>query len=155
MKRYRLGYDFAFYPRPSITYNGEVIGGMSIDVVFRIYGSSGEEMLFGSDDIQNQQLETEKGSVYVQHLLLGYFDQKDIYRLKPNVALMEKHNLNLTIQWDIHGYSKEIGTTVLDQVFIEESEFTEIMRVHADAFDHEDNRPVETTSFFKQEIMPN
>ena len=46
IRKYRLGYDYLFLPKRTFKYKGDLIGGISIMVLFKIYDVNGNEILF-------------------------------------------------------------------------------------------------------------
>lgn len=152
MKKYRLGYDFVFLPKGSLFYQGETIGGMTTYVIFKLFREDGEEMLFESEDFKEQLLHVNGNSIYIQHLLLCYFDEEKAIRFEVNTSLMEKYNIPLRVEWQIDGYSKDLGIGVLDAFFVEKEEFFDIMKTNSQSFDNPDNHPAQTTTYFTKEV---
>ncbi|MBE7106122.1 hypothetical protein FT637_24875 [Bacillus cereus] len=150
--KYRLGHDYNFHVKKAFTYKNELIGGMSLDVLFKVYDKNGDEVLFESDQLNEQIICLENGETcYLTNFVQCYFDRNNIFRFKPNVSLLEKSGY--IVQWEIYGYTKGLGDVFIDGQCISTEEFMDIMKNNIDQFDISDNYPVESNcSYFTQEV---
>ncbi|PDY14147.1 hypothetical protein COO16_04075 [Bacillus pseudomycoides] len=152
MKQFRLGYDFLFLPKGSFSYKGDFIGSMAVNVLFKVFNTDGQEILFESDELKEQKLYFDGGSCYLQDLIICSFDRENILNFEPNISLLKKFKSELQLQWEIDSYTKDIDKGILEPELITEAEFMDIMKNNIDTFDNSDNRSAQTTSYFTQEI---
>lgn len=151
MQQYRLGYDFLFSPKESFSYKGDFIGAMAVNVLFKVFDTDGQEILFESDELKDQKLYFDDGSCYLSDLIICSFDKESILNFEPNISLLKK--LKGTVQWEIDSYTKDIDEGILEPEWITKATFTEIMKNNIDTFDNRNNRSAQTTSYFTQEVM--
>ncbi|PEM69336.1 hypothetical protein [Bacillus pseudomycoides] len=152
MKQFRLGYDFLFLPKSSFSYKGDFIGAMTVNVLFKVFNTDGQEILFESDELKEQKLYFDDGSCYLADLIICSFDRENILNFEPNISLLQKLKSELQLQWEIDSYTKDIDEGILEPELITEAEFMDIMKSNIDTFDNIDNRSAQTTSYFTQEI---
>ncbi|PKR83078.1 hypothetical protein CWO92_21110 [Heyndrickxia camelliae] len=153
MKKYRLGYDYLFLPSKSFSYKEELIGAMSINVLFKVIDDDGNEKLFESEELKDQVTNLITGKqCYLYELFRCSVDKEKIVRFDPNIPLIK--DFKYSLQFEINSYTKDLDKGTLEPVFISEAEFMEIMRNNFDLFDNVDNNSAQTTSYFIQEINP-
>lgn len=152
MKMYRLGYDYVFLASKPFNYKNDFIGAMNIDVLFRAF-KDGQEIFFKSNDLLDQKIVlNDEESCYLYNLLYCAFNKDNILDFRLNPRLMNRCNYNLSLQWDIVSYYKDLDKGFLEPELISESEFMDIMRSNLDNFDNSNNRSAQTTSYFTQEL---
>lgn len=160
MKQYRLGYDYFFIPNDSFEYKNELIGGLSLNIMFKIY-FDGEEMLFGSDELRDQEFVfgKEKGETcYLSELIICSYSSKNGLTIEPNLRLINQirllnENKRFSMAWEVDSYTKDIDKGIfLEPKFIKENEFYDILNNHKSLFDNLDNRSAQNTSYSAEEI---
>lgn len=154
MKKFRKGYEFTFLPKGgSFNYNNELIGAMSLGVVYKLFNVDGQETLFTESEANEYGLiHSEDGSYPINALLKVSFDRENILKFTPNKTLLDEANLQL--QWEINYYDKDIGNGFLVGKESTEEEFMDIMKNNIERFDNPDNYPASSDSFFMKEIGP-
>lgn len=156
-RKYRLGYDYVFLPKNSFKYKGDLIGSMSIIVLFKVYDMKGNEFLFKSKgELIDQQLDLQNGfSYYLCHLFNCYFDkeifkQKNIFRFLPRVNM---ESSKYRVEMEIVDYTKDIGDAVSEPEIIKKEEFIDIISNNLELFDVSDNKPAQSTSYITEEVL--
>lgn len=151
MKKYRRGYDYAFIAEGgrSFNYKEDLIGGMSINVLFKLF-RDGQEIFFDKED-ETIDLNG-KEHCYLFDLLTCSFDRETILRFDLNTKLLNKSDSAIEIKWEIDSFQKDIGDGFLVCELITEKEFMDIMKANLDRFDNKDNKGAQTTSYFWKEV---
>lgn len=165
----RIGHDYSFNYFGGDRYDGKIIGGASVDVLFQCYGHNGNERLF-----------TEKDDI--SSILDVSFDRDDAYHIDVNPFRMQetcrKYGLR-DICFHVHRYclyyveghlSDELKTADGEQkeniqhimkalgdvptqapMQVDETVFRQFLLEHADDFDISDNMHAQTCSVFIEE----
>lgn len=152
-KKYRLGYDYLFLPKETITYKNDLIGDMSITVLFKLYDEKGNEKLFESEKMGDQSISLKNGErCYLSDFINCVFDREKIFEFELN-PLFIKH-LEGSLSWEVVHFEKGIMKSrfSVDSKEISKEEFMDIMRKHLDFFDVKDNYPAQTTSYITREV---
>ncbi|WP_243283755.1 hypothetical protein [Clostridium thermobutyricum] len=144
IRKYRLGYDYLFLPKKSFMYKGDLIGGLSIMVLFRIYDMNGNEILF------------KKKNGGLSKLFHCSFD-KELFKDNQTFDFSPTMNLILSnhrVAMEIHSYTKdiELRKVILEPENIDREEFNDIMLNNLDLFDVTDNKPAQSCSDIAVEI---
>lgn len=152
MKKFRKGYEFTFLPKGgSFTYNNEMIGAMSLGIVYKLYNTEGQEILFTESEANEYGMfHSENESYSIKALLEVSFDRESILKFTPNKARLAEADLQF--QWEINYYDKDIGNGFLVGEESTEEEFMDIMKNNIERFDNPDNYPATSDSFFKKEV---
>jgi hypothetical protein len=151
VKKYRLGYDYLFLSSKPFHYKGELIGAMSINVLFKVF-YEGEEQLFESEEfLIDQKIQLDNGKTcYLSDLIRCSIDKKNIINFNPNMSLIR--NLDYSLSWEIDFYTKELSKGKLEPTEISEAEFMDILKNNIALFDISNNHPAQTTSYFTKEM---
>lgn len=157
-KMYKLGYDYLFLPTKDIEYKGNLIGAMSVDVLFTVKDGEGKELYFDSTNLDNQLLYDKNGKgFYLSEFILCSFDINEILSFRPNIKLLSTLNMDYSISFEVARYWKDISMNgdffELQPTIITKGEFHEIMNMHGELFDNTNNRPAQTTAFFALEVV--
>lgn len=152
MKRYRLGYDYLFLSKDAFVYKDDLIGGTSINVLFKVFDDKGNEVLFESNELADQKLYFENGnSCYLNELFDCFFDKEIVKKFEPNILLLKESGYS--ISFEIESYTKDIEKgCMLEPTFIDKDEFMDIMKNNTELFDNSDNKPTQTTTYFTEEV---
>ena len=159
IRKYRLGYDFLFLPNRTFKYKGELIGGASIMVLFKIYDVNGNEILFETEeeDLKEQPLKIKNGEeCYLCDLFYCSFD-KDKFKEDQTFDFSPTMNVimsNCRITMEIHSYTKdiEVRKVILEPENISREEFNDIMLNNLERFDVTDNKPAQSCSYIAVEV---
>ncbi|WP_283690475.1 hypothetical protein [Clostridium perfringens] len=162
IRKYRLGYDYLFLPKKPFMYKGDLIGGTSIMVLFKVYDMEGNEILFESEEgeLKEQKLKLRNGEeCYLCDLFYCCFD-KELFKENKTFDFSPTMNVimsNCRVAMTIISYTKDlkIKNFILEPVQIEDKEFNDIMLNNLDLFDVTDNKPAQSTSYIAQEIKDN
>lgn len=155
-KDHRICYDFLFLAHDPIETKEEIISGLSIMVMFKLFDQSGKEILFDSktqDEILLDQLPT--GRVYACDLVKCSYDPKAVVKIEAkNKWIKELFGDSLTIDWEIIRYQKDvmIASNTAEQREITKEEFMKIAKTYSDRFNNSDNQNAQTTAFMKAKI---
>lgn len=157
-KKYRLGYDYLFLSNESFLVKEELISGLSINVLFKVFDKNGNEVLFESDELIDQRLYFENGnSCYLSEFFRCFFDEKEGFVLEPNILLLRESTY--TISTEINSYMKDINTgekymglDISEPCKISKEEFEYILFDNKKQFDNSDNYPAQSTSYFTYEL---
>lgn len=159
MKKYRLGYDYLFLANKSFDYKGDFIRTMAINVLFKVFDEDKNEMLFESDNLEDQRLYFKnRNSCYVSDLYNCFIDKNYIFKLIPNISLLKESGY--TVKTSIYSYTKAIDKGISKGIFlepeiIEEDEFKDIMKNNINLFINATNSPAQSTSYFTEEVKEN
>lgn len=153
-KKYRLGYDYLFLASPPFEYKGEIIGSISINVIFKVCGKGGEEFTYKEDKDHRIYLTVNK-DVYAYQLFNCRIDWNNLFVLEPRLDLQRPLG---KVTYSVVGYTKEVQDSIdscmMESVEISKGEFEEILRCNFEKFDNSDNKSAQNTSYFTQEITP-
>lgn len=155
MKKYRSGHDYLFLADNPFMYKGDYIGATSVNVLFKVFDAEGNEKLFESEELEEQELFSKDGKpYYLCDFINCYIDKEHVLNFEPNMTVFREIGCPYTLQWEKSYYTKDIliGHT-LHPKNISEDEFLEIMKNNMELFDIRDNLPAQTTTFFTQEII--
>lgn len=159
IRKYRLGYDFLFLPNRTFKYKGELIGGTSIMVLFKIYDMDGNEILFETEEekLKEQTLKLKNGEeCYLSDLFYCSFDKEKFkedqtFDFSPTMNVIMS---NCRIAMEIHSYTKdiEVRKVILEPENIDREEFNDIMLNNLERFDVTDNKPAQSCSYIAVEV---
>ena len=113
IRKYRLGYDYLFLPKRTFKYKGDLIGGISIMVLFKIYDVNGNEILFETkgEELKEQTIKLKNGEeCYLSELFYCSFD-KELFKENQTFDFSPTMNVimsNCRIAMEIHSYTKDI-----------------------------------------------
>lgn len=113
IRKYRLGYDYLFLPKRTFKYKGDLIGGTSIMVLFKIYDMNGNEILFETEgeELKEQTIKLKNGEeCYLCELFYCSFD-KELFKDNQTFDFSPTMNVimsNCRIAMEIHSYTKDI-----------------------------------------------
>ena len=159
IRKYRLGYDFLFLPNRTFKYKGELIGGTSITVLFKIYDIDGNEILFETEEeeLKEQTLKLKNGEeCYLCDLFYCSFD-KEKFKEDQTFDFSPTMNVIMStcrIAMEIHSYTKdiEVRKVILKPENIDKEEFNDIMLNNLERFDVTDNKPAQSCSYIAVEV---
>ena len=135
-RKYRLGYEYAFTPKRSFKYKDDVIDSISATLLFNIYDTTGNEILFESEgeEFREQKIKLNDNREYYLFELLEcyifdkclFFDEYYLFRFIPSIQLIESGYM---LSFEVSKFKKYV---ILHEDFpkaieIEEAEFNEIM----------------------------
>ena len=145
IRKYRLGYDYLFLPKRTFKYKGDLIGGISIMVLFKIYDVNGNEILFET-----------KGEELKEQTIKCSFD-KELFKENQTFDFSPTMNVimsNCRIAMEIHSYTKdiEVRKVILEPENIDREEFNDILLNNLELFDVTDNKPAQSCSYIAVEI---
>lgn len=133
-RKYRLGYEYAFTPRRSFKYKDDVIDSISATLLFNIYDTTGNEILFESEgeEFREQKIKLENiGEYYLFELLECFFhealiDEYHLFRFIPSIQLIESGYI---LSFEVLKFKKDIilNDGFTKSIEIKETEFNEIM----------------------------
>ncbi|XZJ33844.1 hypothetical protein ACSXDC_17195 (plasmid) [Clostridium perfringens] len=159
IRKYRLGYDFLFLPNRTFKYKGELIGGTSIMVLFKIYDMNGNEILFETEgeELKEQTIKLKNGEeCYLCYLFYCSFDKEKFkedqtFDFSPTMNVIMS---NCRIAMEIHSYTKdiEVRKVILEPENIDREEFNDIMLNNLERFDVTDNKPAQSCSYIAVEV---
>ncbi len=159
IRKYRLGYDFLFLPNRTFKYKGELIGGTSIMVLFKIYDMNGNEILFEieGEELKEQTIKLKNGEeCYLCDLFYCSFDKEKFkedqtFDFSPTMNVIMS---NCRIAMEIHSYTKdiEVRKVILEPENIDREEFNDIMLNNLERFDVTDNKPAQSCSYIAVEV---
>lgn len=155
MKKYRLGYDYLFIAKKPFNYKGDFIGAMSINVLFKVFDELDNEVLFESNELEDQRLYFKNGnSCFLNDFYNCFIDKKNIFVLASNRPLTEESGYKFS--FEIDSYTKDINSDfVLEPEFITRDEFIDIIKNNIDFFDISTNNPAQSTCYFANELKEN
>ncbi|MDM0701405.1 hypothetical protein ACV30B_14555 [Clostridium perfringens] len=159
IRKYRLGYDFLFLPNRTFKYKGELIGGTSIMVLFKIYDMNGNEILFETEgeELKEQTIKLKNGEeCYLCDLFYCSFDKEKFkedqtFDFSPTMNVIMS---NCRISMEIHSYTKdiEVKKVILEPENIDREEFNDIMLNNLERFDVTDNKPAQSCAYIAVEV---
>ncbi|ELC8450786.1 hypothetical protein QYB64_002295 [Clostridium perfringens] len=159
IRKYRLGYDFLFLPNRTFKYKGELIGGTSIMVLFKIYDMNGNEILFETEgeELKEQTIKLKNGEeCYLCDLFYCSFDKEKFkedqtFDFSPTMNVIMS---NCRVAMEIHSYTKdiEVRKVILEPENIDREEFNDIMLNNLERFDVTDNKPAQSCSYIAVEV---
>ncbi|WP_283697852.1 hypothetical protein [Clostridium perfringens] len=159
IRKYRLGYDFLFLPNRTFKYKGELIGGTSIMVLFKIYDMNGNEILFETEgeELKEQTIKLKNGEeCYLCDLFYCSFDKEKFkedqtFDFSPTMNVIMS---NCRIAMEIHSYTKdiEVRKVILEPENVDREEFNDIMLNNLERFDVTDNKPAQSCSYIAVEV---
>ncbi|WP_415294183.1 hypothetical protein [Clostridium perfringens] len=159
IRKYRLGYDFLFLPNRTFKYKGELIGGTSIMVLFKIYDMNGNEILFETEgeELKEQTIKLKNGEeCYLCDLFYCSFDKEKFkedqtFDFSPTMNVIMS---NCRISMEIHSYTKdiEVKKAILEPENIDREEFNDIMLNNLEQFDVTDNKPAQSCAYIAVEV---
>ena len=161
LKKNRIGFVYAFNPTgvesKEVIYKGDVISGLSVDVLYKIFSSDGQELLFSDDETKGfHKISVGDKSCSMTDLLTGSIDKTNKLKFIPDTELLNKANLKL--EWEIRNYYTEKEEPDEDFGLIAKpyectkEEFVYILENHIDHFDCSDNRPASTPAYFTERV---
>lgn len=141
-RKYRLGYEYAFTPRRSFKYKDDVIDSISITILFNIYDTTGNEILFESEgeEFREQKIKlNDNGEYYLFELLECYIFDKGLflgeysYRFIPTTQLLDSGYM---LMFKVSKFTKDVMLKdgFSKSIEIEEAEFNDIMRKNLGVF---------------------
>lgn len=151
MEKYRLLYDRAFMASPEFEYNGRVVVGAAVGILFRFF-KNGEEVFFEDGD----------GSDVCDNVICSFDKDLEnccVLSLKP--YLVESWFDRMTyeiVEWKIEvlqGYAsdvvpdcpEELGYYLVSEgLQVSKDEFTKVLREHGESFDIPENLEAENLS---------
>ncbi|EDT15815.1 TPA: hypothetical protein I9080_002141 [Clostridium perfringens] len=158
--KYRLGYDYVFLPKKKFTYKNDLISSMSIIVLFKIFDTQGNEILFETkdNDLKEQPLKLRDGQYcYLNELFDCCFDkdqfkESNTLNFIPTIKLFKSGCA--AVYSPIVGYTKDIctGNWMSEEIPIDKEEFTDIILSNLDLFDVTDNKPAQSTSYITEKV---
>ncbi|HAT4309405.1 TPA: hypothetical protein I9080_003262 [Clostridium perfringens] len=159
IRKYRLGYDFLFLPNRTFKYKGELIGGTSIMVLFKIYDMNGNEILFEieGEELKEQTIKLKNGEeCYLCDLFYCSFDKEKFkedqtFDFSPTMNVIMS---NCRIAMEIHSYTKniEVRKVILEPENIDREEFNDIILNNLERFDVTDNKPAQSCAYIAVEV---
>ncbi|HAT4330911.1 TPA: hypothetical protein I9073_002634 [Clostridium perfringens] len=159
IRKYRLGYDFLFLPNRTFKYKGELIGGTSIMVLFKIYDMNDNEILFETEgeELKEQTIKLKNGEeCYLCDLFYCSFDKEKFkedqtFDFSPTMNVIMS---NCRISMEIHSYTKdiEVRKVILEPENVDREEFNDIMLNNLERFDVTDNKPAQSCSYIAVEV---
>lgn len=159
IRKYRLGYDFLFLPNRTFKYKGELIGGTSIMVLFKIYDMNGNEILFETEgeELKEQTIKLKNGEeCYLCDLFYCSFDKEKFkedqtFDFSPTMNVIMS---NCRIAMEIHSYTKniEVRKVILEPENIDREEFNDIILNNLERFDVTDNKPAQSCAYIAVEV---
>lgn len=133
-RKYRLGYEYAFIPKRSFRHKDDAIDSISITILFNIYDTAGNEILFESEgeEFREQKIKLENiGEYYLFELLECFFhealiDEYHLFRFIPSIQLIESGYM---LSFEVSKFKKDIilNDGFTKSIEIEEAEFNEII----------------------------
>ena len=168
MKSYRLGYDYVLLCYTPFEHEGQLLLGLSINVLFKVFDPKGEEVFFQSEELTEQEFNFGNGKSHSLNELIGYsFDAKNGLTSSPNISKIQHIN-NFTIQYEVKNYFKDVNGELPEELkpFIKEfgnfpcaepeeiskEEFMAILEKNMSLFDIEDNLSLQSTAYFTEEV---
>lgn len=155
--KYSLGYDYMFLAWDSFMYDGELIGGMSLDVLFHITDKNGEEVYFENmlecidkPIAELKNIDQLRNKVYLYDLYQCSYDKDEEFVFTPTKHM--KYFPCAGISIEIMRFYKDLkeGCSFYP-VEISEAEFRKIIKEHPENFDNSDNISAQTGSYFYRE----
>lgn len=148
--KYRLGYEYLFVSKKAFIYEADIIGSMSITVLFKIFDIEGNEILFETkeDELKEKTLKLVNGEEdYLCNLFKccfnkELFQQSKIFNFIPTKKILID---NYIVVMDIKFYTK-------DSLQIKEKEFKDIILNNIDLFDVSDNKPARSIGYITEEV---
>ncbi|BDU81147.1 hypothetical protein SNUCP2_08150 [Clostridium perfringens A] len=135
-RKYRLGYEYAFTPKRSFKYKDDVIDSISATLLFNIYDTTGNEILFESEgeEFREQKIKLNDNREYYLFELLEcyifdkclFFDEYYLFRFIPSIQLIESGYI---LSFEVSKFKKYVilNDGFTKSIEIEEAEFNEIM----------------------------
>lgn len=153
MKKYRLGYSYLFLSTNELTYNDEKIGALTINVVFKVYGKSGEELLYNDTNDHAVYILSDR-KVYACNLFrCSVLNKENLFEFIPQPEFLKPLG---NVSFEIVDYTKELVTKenpyTLSPTYISKEEFEDIFRNNFESFDTTNNKSAQVTSYFTQEV---
>ncbi|KXA05067.1 MULTISPECIES: hypothetical protein [Clostridium] len=159
IRKYRLGYDFLFLPNRTFKYKGELIGGTSITVLFKVYDIDGNEILFETEgeELKEQTIKLKNGEeCYLCDLFYCSFDKEKFkedqtFDFSPTMNVIMS---NCRIAMEIHSYTKdiEVRKVIFEPENIDRKEFNDIILNNLERFDVTDNKPAQSCAYIAIEV---
>lgn len=155
-RKYRLGYEYAFTPRRSFKYKDDVIDSISITLLFNIYDTAGNEILFESENEEfiEQKIKLNNNEKYYLFELLecyifdkGLFLGEYSYRFIPTTQLLDSGYM---LMFKVSKFTKDVMLKdgFSKSIEIEEAEFNDIMRKKLGVF----KEKIRIKSYITQEV---
>ncbi|MBY0756306.1 hypothetical protein K5V21_12695 [Clostridium sardiniense] len=157
IRKYRIGYDYVFLPKNSFEYKGDLIGSMSVIVLFKIFDIEGNEILFKTkgEELKEQTLMLKSGEkCFLCNLLKCYFD-KDKFKESNSFDFIQavcEIKSGYRVSFEINSYTKDIDNGILEPIQIDENEFNDIILNNLELFNVTDNKPAQSTSYITEEV---
>lgn len=141
-RKYRLGYEYAFTPKRSFKYKDDVIDSISATLLFNIYDTTGNEILFESENeefIEQKIKLNDNEEYYLFELLECYIFDKGLflgeysYRFIPTTELLDSGYM---LMFKVSKFTKDVMLKdgFSKSIEIEEAEFNDIMRKNLGVF---------------------
>ncbi len=155
-RKYRLGYEYVFTPRRSFKYKDDVIDSISITLLFNIYDTAGNEILFESENEEfiEQKIKLNNNEKYYLFELLecyifdkGLFLGEYSYRFIPTNQLLDSGYM---LMFKVSKFTKDVMLKdgFSKSIEIEEAEFNDIMRKKLGVF----KKKIRIKSYITQEV---
>lgn len=150
-KKYRLGYDQVFLAHPSIKMGNEVLGGVTLDIQYKLFDiKSGLEISFTEKDqsigkgVQSISEYAEIEDYYMSDFLKCSFDKNYEGYVKFEIINEEKlKQWGYRLEYKISSYSKDIfineRCSFAEPENISKEEFYKILSENVKNFDNRDN----------------
>ncbi|EGS5729695.1 hypothetical protein I9Y33_002662 [Clostridium perfringens] len=132
---------------------------MSIIVLFKIFDTQGNEILFKTkdNDLKEQKLKLRDGKYCYLNELFGccfdkeQFKESNTFNFIPTINLLKS---DCAVHFPIIGYTKDIctGSGTSEAIPIDKEEFTDIILNNLDLFDVTNNKPAQSTSYITEKV---
>lgn len=158
MKKYRIGYDYLFLLNEDIEDPDDkelVIRAIAANVLFEIYDQNGREILFQTDELDEQKVTIDGVSFDPNELINCYFDKDNLVKFEADYSKVEDIQCNFEVFCKVQSYSKDLlypGEIISHSVRITPSEFKLLVDNHISKIDIPNNKPAQSPSYFTQEI---
>ncbi|MNW32193.1 hypothetical protein D3C74_91310 [compost metagenome] len=151
MDKFRIGYVYHFNAHKPVYHEGQLIGGMSVGILFKVLNLEGIEVFFESNEEKEFFLELEGERYSLGNSINCSFDKKKIIKIQPRDNLLIKFK-DIKVNWEIYDFTKDVGEGMLIPHEVTEDIFKEIMEKNIDAFDNSDNESAQSLAYFTQKV---
>lgn len=153
MQTYKLAYDNVFLPQnfdQGIYYKNETILSVSIYMVFTALHKNKEEVNFKEQDLVEQNFQYAKGKFCaINDFYKCVIDENEGYKMILNEKLQNESDYTVTyevgqcLKWEDWHNLKEI----------DHQEFIDILKTNFASFNHGDNKPAQSGSYYVVNIL--